>query len=144
MRKLLSMIVLFSVIGCSNKINRVVVKEKDTVYINCCSDTVDSMHTYPIHDSWGNIEYGTFEQYMWNEGFPDTIIVPFTRDGKFEYYIKAVRWSLLEDSLGNFYSPAYIYRTISGDAWVYDIKGNFVEFYCGDKPHSGTPNIYKP
>lgn len=72
--------------------------------------------------------YVTFEAYMWNQGFPDTIIVEFTYNGKFVRYDKAVRSGILEDSLGNSYSPAYKITAYNGDNWVYDVKGNFIEF----------------
>lgn len=75
--------------------------------------------------TWG---YVTFETYMWDEGFPDTIIVKFKESGKFRGFEEAVRRGILEDSLGNPYSPAYVISAYNGDSWVYDIKGKFVKF----------------
>lgn len=72
--------------------------------------------------------YVTFESYMWVEGFPDSIIVEFTVNGEFQGYTKAGRRGILEDSLGNAYSPAYVIMAYNGDNWVYDIKGKFIEF----------------
>ena len=87
--------------------------------------------------------YATFERYMWDVGFPDTIIVKFTRDGKFMFYADAVRSGLLEDSTGIYYSPSYIFRDAVGHSWVYDIKGKFVEFNESPYPHS-TQNEEEP
>ena len=100
----------------------------------------DDLHPYYVDGSG----YASFEKYMWNEGFPDTIIVKFTRDGKFERYVEAVRQGLLEDSLGNYYSPAYAYISVVGDTWIYDINGKFIEFGCNDAPHSGKAHTYNP
>ena len=43
--------------------------------------------------------YATFERYMWDDGFPDTIIVKFTRDGEFEMYVEAERRGILRKRL---------------------------------------------
>ena len=83
---------------------------------------------------------------MWAAGFPDTIVVRFTRNGKFEFYTEAVRYGVLEDSLGNSYSPSYVFRDAVGHSWIYDIKGNLVEFHESPYPHStkDTEEPYKP
>lgn len=72
--------------------------------------------------------YVTFERYMWDVGFPDSIIVAVTRNGKFLGYDKAKRRGVLKDSHGSSYSPAYKIVGVNGDALVYDLKGNFVRF----------------
>lgn len=117
--------------------------EKSVLVTSEYSESRDSLHPYPIHDAKGHIaQYGTFERYMWDEGFPDTIIVPFIEKDKYEGYVKAIRQGLLEDSLGNYYSPAYVYMVEVGDSWVYDIKGCLVESTCTTKPHSGQPHTH--
>lgn len=90
--------------------------------------------------------YVTFERYMWDVGFPDTIIVEFTVNGKFSGYQKAERKGLLKDSHGSYYSPAYKIIAYNGDTWVYDIKGNFVEFnQCIDNDPDRDPYVpYNP
>lgn len=75
---------------------------------------------------------------------PDTITVAFTRNGKFEDSVKAVRQGLVSDSTGKYYSPAYVFGGVVGDNWTYDINGKFIEFNCVDLPHSGAPHHYKP
>lgn len=98
---------------------------------------------YPV---FGNSEekFCTFERYMWDGGFPDTIIVRFTRDGKFLGYHEARRYGLLQDSLGNYYSPGYIVEAYNGDNWLYDVKGKFIEFnHCVDSNNDDDCN-YKP
>ena len=106
-----------------------------TLFIGCFqerggySDIREKEHPYPIHDARGKIEcYGTFERYMWDEGFPDTIIVEVTRNGVFKGYSKASRYDLLKDSLGNYYSPGYAVKSAVGDMLIYDVKGNFVRY----------------
>lgn len=69
-----------------------------------------------------------FRRYMWDVGFPDTIIVRFTRDGKFEGYMEAVRQGSIYDQYGNSISPAYVFSSVMGDSWTYDIRGHFVSF----------------
>lgn len=81
--------------------------------------------------------------WFWYE-CPDTITVAFTRNGKFEDSIIAVRQGLVANSKGEYYSPAYVHRAVVGDAWVYDINGKFIESECVDYPHSGTPHKYQP
>lgn len=73
-------------------------------------------------------DFVTFEHYMWAYGFPDTIIVKFTVNGKFQRYLEAERRGIIEDSYGNAISPAYVYSTYNGDNWTYDVRGHFVEF----------------
>ena len=78
------------------------------------------------------------------DNYPDTITVAFTRDGKFEDSVEAVREGLLEDKSGKYYSPAYVFRAVVGDTWVYDVNGKFVYSTCLAYPHSGKPHHYKP
>lgn len=104
------------------------------------SDVRKAPWLYPTGDG----KFTTFERYMWDGGFPDTIIVRFTRDGEFEGYVEAVRQGVLEDSLGNYCSPTYVFTSMVGDSWTYDINGRFLEFSCADRPHSGHPHTYHP
>ena len=104
------------------------------------SDVRKAPWLYPTGDG----KFTTFERYMWDGGFPDTIIVRFTRDGEFEGYVEAVRQGVLEDSLGNYCSPTYVFMSMVGDSWTYDINGRFLEFSCADLPHSGHPHTYHP
>lgn len=86
-----------------------------------------------------------FEYYMWAYGFPDTIIVRFTRDGKFERYDEAYRSGILEDEYGNAYSPAYMIRCVNGDNFTYDLKGHFIEFNADYIDNPGRDSAdYKP
>ena len=143
------------VVGCApeTKVERVEVIVHDTIFIDTCTahedlaDVRDNAHPYPIHDSRGNIDYyGNFKAYMFSEGFPDTIIVPFTRNGKFEMYVEATRWETREDSLGNPLSPIYRFGDVVGHAWYYDLKGHFIEFAESPYPHStkDEEEPYKP
>lgn len=91
-----------------------------------------------------NGTYTTYERYMFDEVFPDTIIVEFTRNGNFEKYAKAFRSGVLQDTLGNYYSPAYKLTSAVGDVWIYDFTGKFIEFGCNKAPHSGSPHTYNP
>lgn len=138
MKKLLYIIVMI-LFFCS-------CQEKDKFYAS--SQRKAPYLYYSPYDDCGILGGGyiTFEAYMWNEGFPDTIIVEFTVNGKFVSYQKAARDGLLEDSLGNFYSPAYRITAYNGDNWVYDIKGNFVEFnQCIDNDSVRDPYVpYNP
>lgn len=79
-----------------------------------------------------------------DEGYPDTIIVAFTRNGKLEDSVEAIREGLLKDSTGKYYSPAYVFRASVGDTWVYDVNGKFINFHESSLPHSGKPHYYKP
>ena len=72
--------------------------------------------------------------------YPETIIVAFTRNGKIEDSVEAVRWDMLMDC-----SPSYVFTAGVGDTWVYDVNGNFLEFNCSPFPHSGQGHHnYKP
>lgn len=99
--------------------------KKEKTEVSDYSDVREAPYLYkdPLSD-----EYVTFERYMWNGGFPDTIIIEFTVDDKFQSYQKAVRHGVLEDSLGNCYSPAYVIMGHNADNWVYNVKGELVEF----------------
>lgn len=114
--------------------------------VGCISDKKEysdvRIRPYLYPDGEGG--YTTFERYMWDKGFPDTIIVRFTRDGKLEGYVEAVRQGVLKDRFGNSCSPTYVFMSMVGDNWVYDINGRFLEFNCVDLPHSGQPHTYNP
>lgn len=82
--------------------------------------------------------------YWFNYECPDTITVAFTRNGVFEDSVEAIRRGGVKDSTGNYYSPAYVYGSVVGDAWIYDINGKFIKFCESRFPHSGEPHNYKP
>ena len=86
----------------------------------------------------------TKEYYKWNYGYPDTIKVAFTRNGVVEDSVEAVRQGLVADSTGKYYSPAYVFLSVVGDKWIYDVNGKFIESACTVHPHSGAPHHYKP
>lgn len=108
------------------------------------NDTYSKERVYPYLYYVDDYGYATFERYMWDRGFPDTLIVRFTRNGEFEGYVEAVRQGVLKDSLGNHCSPTYVFVSGVGDSWTYDIDGRFLEFNCVDLPHSGQPHTYHP
>lgn len=85
----------------------------------------------------------TKEMYKWNYGYPDTIMIAFTRNGVFVDSVEAVRHGLVADSTGEYYSPAYVFTSGVGDKWIYDINGKFIE-YNRSYPHSGNEIKYKP
>jgi hypothetical protein len=131
MKKLATFLVLvISVTSCSNNSN--------TEY----SNERDDSHSYYV-ESEG---YTSFYRYMWDEGFPDTIIVKFTRNGIFEGYVEAYRADVIKDSFGTAISPAYYFRDVVGHTWVYDLHGKFVAFHESTKPHSTSSEEpqYKP
>lgn len=101
---------------------------------------VNDSHFYIGSDGF----WCTKEFHRWNFEYPDTITVAFTRDGVFEDSVKCERRGLVEDSTGNYYSPAYIFTTVVGDSWTYDVNGKFIRFDCSSSPHSGRPHHYKP
>lgn len=78
------------------------------------------------------------------ESYPDSIITAFTRDGVVEDSVVAYRKGGLVDSMGNYYSPAYIFKAAVGDMWIYDINGKFIYFYETPLPHSEKGNKYNP
>lgn len=86
----------------------------------------------------------TKELYKWNYEFPDTITVSFTRNGKFEDSVKAIRQGMITNGKGESYSPAYVMTDMIGDTWEYDINGKFIRFHCSQYPHSGRPHHYQP
>lgn len=138
MRNLVSLMLLIVISSCSPKEDSTtnIQLEEWADYV----ETRDSLHPYYVEGSG----YTTFERWMWDEGFPDTIIVKFTRNGKFEMYVEAYRYGALEDSLGNYYSPAYAFISGVGDIWIYDIKGKFIKFIENDLPHSDMGHTYNP
>lgn len=87
-------------------------------------------YMYYVEDLYsdGNNGWVTFKTYMWNYGFPDTIIVKFTRDGEFEWYTEAHRWDVVKDSFGEHLTPSYIFSSALGDSWTYDLHGHFLSF----------------
>lgn len=132
MRKILIIIAfLILLVGCQSEeekqeqLNHAVYAALHDYYNNTgVSKTPKGPFLYFVPD-YG---YVTFERYMWDEGFPRTIIVKVTYKGKFQGYYEAERRGVLFDSLGNAYSPAYKIESLHGDTWVYDIKGKFIEF----------------
>lgn len=101
------------------------------------SDYRHGPYQYKVLNGDGSTLYTTYRQYMFDEGFPDSIIVRVTRDGKFEGYDVAYRSDVITDSLGNVISPAYIIRFNVGDGLMYNLKGEFVKSLESDLPHSG-------
>ena len=81
--------------------------------------------------------------YQVAEAYPDSIIVAFTRSGKFEDSVVTYKQGFIKDSLGNTI-PAYIFKAAVGDVWVYDSDGNFVEFIESELPHSDQGHTYNP
>ena len=130
MNQYLSILTLFILLGCSSK---------EQEY----SEAREGNHLYPV-EGMSDEKYCTFERFMWDAGFPDTIIVKFTRDGKFERYVEAVRQGVLEDSLGNYYSPAYVFYAHNGDNWVYNLKGEFIEFNRSIDSDNNSSYQYNP
>lgn len=117
--KQLAFVIIFALLVCG-------CTKKDKFYV---SDVREDPYLYYDSISEG---YVTFEKYMWTCGFPDTIIVDFKWAGRDLGYTEAVRWGDLEDSLGNCYSPEYVIIDQVGNSWVYDFKGQFVQFYESD------------
>lgn len=108
-------------------------------------------YQYMVKDEGGEgsdtILWTTYQQYMCDEGFPDSIIVKVTRDGKFLGYDVAYRRETITDSLGNFVSPAYVIMFNVGDGLVYNLKGELVRTNESSLPHSGQgdpDHVWKP
>lgn len=84
--------------------------------------------------------YVTFEHYMWNEGFPESILVDVTYKGKHSRYDRAYQAMPEKDSVGNV-MPVYKIRGVNGDALVYDLNGNFIRL---DADYGHNPNREPP
>lgn len=92
-------------------------KRPDLPYSDCPKEDM----VYKLSDG----TYTNFEHYMFDEGFPDSIIIELKRDSSV-IYMKIPRYTVLKDSLGNYYSPGY--AVFGNDCIViYDIKGRRVE-----------------
>lgn len=109
MKKIVSLLIgsLLTCAGCKQepKVKVIIKIVTKTVYVDASSDAcvpkrkAPFLYYDPIDcavDEYGENYVGqggfvTFEHYMWDVGFPDTIIVPFTRNGKFEEYVEACK-----------------------------------------------------
>ena len=132
MKIVLSLILCLLLVGCNNnkQLNKPESVEQiieDTLYKVKCYDLIPPIE---VLEKW--------------EDCPDSIITAFTRNGVVEDSVVAYRQGGLIDSLGNYYSPAYVFKAAVGDAWLYDIDGKFVYFYCTPLPHSGKGELYNP
>lgn len=127
---------VFIVLCCYRVDSRKELLKADVDSIQLAEDT---MHLIPNYDLLPSVK--VMKRF---EDFPDSIIAVFTRNGIVEDSVIAYRQGYLKDSAGNFYSPAYIFRAAVGDAWLYDVEGNFFYFYCTPKPHSGKEERYNP
>lgn len=127
MKKILFLILLSVLLGCSSKRQY---KELENVW-------EDTLYKVPCLDLLPDID--TLKKW---EKCPDSIIVAFTRCGVVEDTIVAYRNGGLIDSLGNYYSPAYIFKAAVGDAWIYDLNGEFIYFYESPLPHSDKGHKY--
>lgn len=125
MRKILLFIACILICGCS--------ESGDKNY----SHYKHGPYQYKVLNDDGSTLYTTYRQYMFDEGFPDSIIVRVTRDGEFQGYEVAYRRDVIEDSLGNVISPAYVISSVVGDNVVYNLKGEFVQYNESSLPHSG-------
>ena len=99
--------------------------QEDTLYRIRCIDLIPPVDTL---EKWKTA--------------PDSILVAFTRNTAIADSFIAYREGMLVDSLGKYYSPAYIFRAVVGDAWVYDINGKFIYFYESPLPHSDKGHKY--
>ena len=132
MKLLLFILLFFFLTNCNcnkqqNEPNPVEEILEDTLYRVKCYDRIPPIE---VLEKWENC--------------PDSIITAFTRNGVVEDSVIAYRQGGLIDSLGTYYSPAYVFRAAVGDAWIYDIDGKFVYFYCTPFPHSGKDEPYNP
>lgn len=152
MKKLIYVILIFILcMGCSYRKLEKSYAKYDSIFVDGMGHiSIDSF--LKIKDSLIYVDndrcctpcWMTKRLHWFNYECPDTIIVAFTRDGKFERYEKAIRRGLVADSTGEYYSPAYVIDCIVGDNFVYDINGKFIEFNCADLPHSGAAHTYNP
>ena len=153
MRNLLFIILLFVLVGCSNGNHKCPIcgyyKKRtfggDTVSIwnsGHSSNYKYGPYKYTYYDGrpGSDTVYDNFEQYMWDEVFPDSIIVKFTQDGKFLGYETAYREGVIYDKDSNAISPAYVIGFVVWDKVVYDLKGRFVRFDESPFPHYKDPN----
>lgn len=145
MKKLLFLIVLPLFVGCNYTTREEVLKELEE-HERDVLDHKEWPYIYYVENLYsdGNNGWVTYKAYMWNYGFPDTIIVKFTRDGEFEGYAEARRWGSVVDSFGEHLTPSYMFIAGVGDSWEYDLSGNFINSNCCDAPHSGAPHKYNP
>ena len=81
----------------------------------------------------------TKKLYWFDYQCPDSIIVAFTRNGKFVDSVVAYRNGVINNN-----SPAYVFYSVVGDSWIYDIKGNFIKFNRSKFPHSEDTYQYEP
>lgn len=100
---------------------------------------VDSTEKIGEEEFWCTKEF-----YTWNYVYPDTIVVPFTRNGVVEDSVEAVKWDVLQDSTGHVYSPLYVFISMTGDTWQYDINGKFVRHTCNPRNHIYEEEPYHP
>lgn len=152
MKKILYIIIGIMCLGCSSKKQ---VKEKDSKdSIVTVFDMRDNRIKIPldsfllIKDSFVYCKeeelWMTKELFKWNYEYPDTIKVAFTRNGIVEDSVEAVRQGAIEDSIDKPYSPAYVYFSVVGDSWVYDVNGKYIGFNESSYPHSGKGIKYEP
>lgn len=148
MKKLIYVLVmLFFMVGCSPKRKTTPYNKDSYITIYACGKdlklSIDSFNQ--VKDSFVYCKeeglWMTKRLYWFNYQCPDSITVAFTRNGKFVDSVVAYRWGILDK---NSNSPAYVFYSVMGDAWFYDIKGNFIEFNRSRFPHSGNSYQYKP
>ena len=148
MKKLVYLfVILFFVIGCSHK-GKTVHYDNDsivTIY-DCGKDLKLSLDSFNIvKDSFVYCKeeglWMTKKLYWFNYQCPDSIMVAFTSNGKFVDSVVAYRKGVINNDNN---SPAYVFYSVVGDSWIYDIKGNFIEFHHSRFPHSGNSYQYKP
>lgn len=115
---------------------------KDGRRINNTNDTI-----YFFSEYWHERDYiapGDTEYNPPKEGYPDTITVAFTRNGKFEDSIEVVRYPGWDFGL----KYVYILRCAVGDVFFYTREGKFLHSACAPEPHSGKGTYehehYKP
>ena len=142
-RLLFAVVSLILCISCNYTTKEEVLKELEEHEWDIL-DHKEWPYVYYVNNSNGDSGWVTYNYYMWNYGFPDTIIVKFTRDGEFEQYVEARKWDIVEDSFDEHLTPSYMFITGVGDSWEYDLSGNFINFNCCDAPHSGAPHKYNP
>lgn len=134
-------------VGCSYNQQIKITDKVDSTYVigmdSISTDSFLKIKDSLIYSKEDNAWMTKKLHWFWYE-CPDTIIVAFTRDGVFEDSVEAIRQGLVEDSIGNYYSPAYVFGSVVGDAWVYDINGKFIEFNESPFPHSGKGHKYHP
>ena len=150
MKKLLYLLVVFVVISCTHSGQPKASDDKDSIVKIFCDYGTGTIEMplkkfLQVKDSFVYCKeeglWMTKRLYWFNYQCPDSITEAFTRNGKFVDSVVAYRWGILDK---NSNSPAYVFYSVVGDAWFYDIKGNFIEFNRSRFPHSGDTYQYEP